>query len=116
MSKIVQICSGFSVIDFKMHDHFKSRSTERVIADGLGTIVVVGLTLVGISFIIFSTNRKLALITMMLIPLLKFLTYLITIIARARLYKSQCKNQLWRFNEKSLAENRTGFLLTGRNP
>ncbi len=52
---------------------------ERIIVDGLDTMVVAMLTLFGVSFMLFWMNWKLALITMIPIPLLCFLAYLITV-------------------------------------
>ncbi|MCM8759575.1 MAG: ABC transporter ATP-binding protein, partial [Candidatus Omnitrophica bacterium] len=58
-------------------------AVERVVVDGLDTTIVAFLTLVGISYILFLMNWKLALVTMIPIPLLAYIAYLITTKAHA---------------------------------
>ncbi|HOK79541.1 MAG TPA: ABC transporter ATP-binding protein [bacterium] len=58
-------------------------AVERVVVDGLDTTIIASLTLVGITFVLFWMNWKLALVTMIPIPLLAFMAYLITVKAHA---------------------------------
>ncbi|HPO51400.1 MAG TPA: ABC transporter ATP-binding protein [bacterium] len=58
-------------------------AVERVVVDGLDTTIIASLTLIGITFVLFWMNWKLALITMIPVPLLVFMAYLITIKAHA---------------------------------
>jgi len=56
---------------------------ERLVVDGLDIMIIAAFTLIGISIILFLMNWKLALITMIPIPILVFIAYLITVKAHA---------------------------------
>ncbi len=56
---------------------------ERVVVDGLDTTIIAFFTLVGISIVLFKMNWKLALITMVPVPVLALIAYLITVKAHA---------------------------------
>ncbi len=58
-------------------------AVERVVVDGLDTTIIAFLTLIGITAVLFWMNWKLALITMIPIPVLAFMAYLITVRAHA---------------------------------
>lgn len=76
---------SFKFFDENQTGNIMSRITtditavERVIVDGLDTVIVASLTLIGISCILFWMNWKLALVTMIPLPFLAFIAYLITV-------------------------------------
>ncbi len=80
---------SFKFFDENQTGNIMSRITsditavERVVVDGLDTAIIASLTLLGISGMLFWMNWKLALITMIPIPLLAFMAYLITVKAHA---------------------------------
>ncbi|MCX5642388.1 MAG: ABC transporter ATP-binding protein [Candidatus Omnitrophica bacterium] len=75
---------SFNFYDDNQTGNIMSRITndvsavERVIVDGVDTIIVASLTLLGVTFVLFRINWKLALITMIPIPILLFLALFVT--------------------------------------
>ncbi|MFA5645272.1 MAG: ABC transporter ATP-binding protein [Candidatus Ratteibacteria bacterium] len=54
-------------------------AVERVLVDGVDTIIIASMTLIGIAVILFKINMRLAFVTMIPIPLLGFLAWIVTI-------------------------------------
>ena len=75
---------SFNFYDDNQTGNIMSRITndvnavERVIVDGVDTVIVASLTLLGITFVLFWMNWKLALVTMIPIPILLILAWFVT--------------------------------------
>lgn len=75
---------SFNFYDDNQTGNIMSRITndvnavERVVVDGVDAVIVASFTLLGVTFILFHRNWKLALITMIPIPVLLILTWFFT--------------------------------------
>ncbi|MFH2068404.1 MAG: ABC transporter ATP-binding protein [Candidatus Omnitrophota bacterium] len=75
---------SFNFYDDNQTGNIMSRITndvnavERVVVDGVDAVIVASLTLIGVAFVLFRMNWKLALVTMIPIPILLILTWFFT--------------------------------------